>query len=524
MTMNNPASGNHASPGSTLMAGQRHFGRFVLRRLVLREAGAEVWSAQDEMGERAVELHVLPDLLALDRRLLDELKQETLRVRAMTHPRLVRVLNFWEDGRIAAIATEPFDGRSLADLARERTGRPFEPSELRAWLGRLCDALDELHGLSGRAHGDLRPANLVVTVRGDLKIAGLGISALVTDALSRLVGLPDSADEYAHMSPQRLMGGTPTLADDVYALGSTVYALLSGDRPVPGSDTVAPRLRGDVAPAIRQRREALGAGGESIPESWERTIAACLAADPQQRPQQMGQVAAGLGLLSASARRATDGSPPVAATHGEDPECESVRQGRWPAKFGPGEWFLTAGLACAVLVGVFHFAVHKPSLRRLAAGPLAEVAAREAAARSAAERGGVVVRSEPVGALVRVGDSGGAQTPAVVRDLPPGRYPVRITLEDHEDWAGEIEVRRNEFSLVNVSLVRNTGRVVITATPATTEVYFGDQVVGPVPVVLLKEPTGPVQFTLRAKGYKPATVNGVVQRGTELRLEAALRR
>jgi formylglycine-generating enzyme required for sulfatase activity len=94
----------------------------------------------------------------------------------------------------------------------------------------------------------------------------------------------------------------------------------------------------------------------------------------------------------------------------------------------------------------------------------AEQARREAA------RGGVNVRTIPAGAEVRVGAVALERSPLTLSDQRLGTYPVRIRLEDYEDWDGSIEVTENEFTELNVALTRSTGELLIGSDPPGLEV------------------------------------------------------
>lgn len=76
------------------------------------------------------------------------------------------------------------------------------------------------------------------------------------------------------------------------------------------------------------------------------------------------------------------------------------------------------------------------------------------AARIAALRGGVIVRTMPAGAEVQVGAEATGKTPLTVKSLKLGKYPVHIRMSGYDDWDGETQVTENEFAPVNVTLLR----------------------------------------------------------------------
>ena len=101
-------------------AGQTVFNRYGLTRQLGRGGMGVVWLAHDGKLERDVALKFLPELVALDERAVDDLKRETRRALELTHPNIVRIYDFVDDARCAAISMEWVDGESLSKLGLER--------------------------------------------------------------------------------------------------------------------------------------------------------------------------------------------------------------------------------------------------------------------------------------------------------------------------------------------------------------------------------------------------------------------
>jgi serine/threonine protein kinase len=86
------------------------------------------------------------------------------------------------------------------------------------------------------------------------------------------------------MSPQQVLGKPATRVDDIYALGATIFDLLTSRPPFFRGDVFAHVLH-EEAPSMTQRRQDLGVHGKAeIPRTWERAIAACLSKEPEARP------------------------------------------------------------------------------------------------------------------------------------------------------------------------------------------------------------------------------------------------
>lgn len=446
---------------------QKVFGRYTLLKILGRGGMGVVWLARDEELEREVALKFLPEIVAMDQQAVFDLKRETRRSLELTHPHIIRIYDFVQDGRSAAISMEYVPGDNLANFKLSQLGHHCEPAQLSAWVRQLCDALSYAHHTAEIVHRDLKPANLMIDGKGLLKIADFGIAASVSDSVSRVSVQAGSSGTPVYMSPQQMMGEKPAVSDDIYALGATLYDLLTGKPPFHGGNIIA-QVQGKVPPRMADRRRDLGVTGRALPEGWEETIAACLAKDPAERPAAAAEVAARLGLSGVAAPTSPPRSnvPPRSKAPLADPP---PRKSKIPAVAG-----IAAGVAGLAVAG-WWFAVYAPEQRRIEAERQAVQHAnlereRLALERLANARGGLIVQTVPTGAEVRVGAVAVETSPLTLREQRLGTYPVRIRLVDYEDWDGEVEVVENEFVELRVELVRSTGTLRFDAHPEGTEI------------------------------------------------------
>ena len=148
---------------------------------------------------------------------------------------------------------------------RER-GRPgLAPSSVLAYLAQAAEALTHLHSQDPPViHGDVKPANLILTKGGRVKLVDFGMSS-APDAPRRRTGTP------GYRAPELAADGVPSRASDVYALAATAFALLSGSPPsgvLPSWDGIEPAQAEQLEAALR-----LG-----------------LATDPARRPATPGEL------------------------------------------------------------------------------------------------------------------------------------------------------------------------------------------------------------------------------------------
>lgn len=276
-----------------LHPGAHVFGRYRLAEIVGEGGMGVVWRAHDEKLERDVALKFLPDQVRRDPEALRDLKRETRRCLDLTHPNIVRVYDFVEDRFAAAIAMEYVPGRSLSAMKAAAEGGCLAAVQLAPLVEQLCAALDYAHGKAKLVHRDLKPANLLVTAEGELKVADFGIARSLVETQTRLTGTSQSTSgTLVFMSPQQLGGDRPTVADDIYALGATLYDLLTGKPPFFRGDGYSLMIQiRDRAPApLAEHRDDAGCEGPEIPAAWSEALLACLAKEAAQRPTSAGEV------------------------------------------------------------------------------------------------------------------------------------------------------------------------------------------------------------------------------------------
>ena len=345
-------------------AGQRIFKRYTLQRQLGRGGMGVVWLARDEELGRDTALKFLPEVVATDRAAIADMKREVRRAIDLAHPHIVKIHDFVTDGHMAAVSMEYVAGDTLSALRVDQPGQLFTADQLAPWVAQLCSALDYAHGTGEVVHRDLKPVNLMVNQRGDLKVLDFGIAASLSESVTRVSKQAGSSGTPVYMSPQQMMGGDPAVTDDVYALGATLYELLTGKPPFFAGNILI-QVQSKVPALVNERRKVNNAEGEPVPAAWEETIAACLAKEPQDRPQSVGEVAERLGVGPAMpAARSLSGGMAAKSTRNAKTESPALPpKTQNPKSKAP----LVAGLAVAViaLAGLgWYFGVHAPEQKR----------------------------------------------------------------------------------------------------------------------------------------------------------------
>ena len=268
-----------------------------------------VWRAHDELLDEAVALKFLAEVVARDAFAVDDLRQKTANARWLSHPHIVRVNDFMRDNTLATVSMEYVEGGTLAQRRMELPGRVFSTAALVPLIEQICPALDYAHGTAKTVHGSLKPSNILVTPEGEVKITDFGIAGSLGDARLRLLGRTERVHgAMFYMSPQQLEGAPSCPADDIYALGAIFYEQLAGEPPFANCDT-AKQICTQYPAAMAVHRAESGMTGDPIPPAWERTVAACMAKDPAQRPSSGEEI---MGLLELPGHKSAARERPLA--------------------------------------------------------------------------------------------------------------------------------------------------------------------------------------------------------------------
>ncbi len=276
---------------AALEVGRRVFRQYVLKRFLGRGPLGSAWLVVHEGIGRELSMRFVPEAWLHDDQVIARLREAAVHVLEITHPGLVGILDFARDPQAAAIVSKYVEGESALDAKAQRPQRCFEVDMLRPWLHQVCEALDFAWRMHKAIHGDLNPANLLVTPLSDMKVSDFGLARNLFD-LTGPGGGPLIAVSPSYLSPERMRGEPVTVADDVYGLGATIYDLLTSKPPFFRGEA-----DGKPAPTMADRRVELGIGGELIPTEWEEVIAACLAPQPGDRPVTVREVGERLRVL-----------------------------------------------------------------------------------------------------------------------------------------------------------------------------------------------------------------------------------
>lgn len=286
-----------------------------------------VWLCWDTTVEMNVAVKVLQEKHRGDPTRADDLRKELKRGLALSHPNIVRLLHYGADEHHTALIMEYVEGKDLRQLCAEQPGHCFEPAAILPWLRQLGSALDYAHQQQRIVHCDLKPHNLLIDTRGQLKVTDFGLVNALSTSHSLVSHRHGSGGTPHYMSRQQLYGEAPDIRDDVYSFGATIYHLLTGSPPFFRGD-IAVQVAEVTPPSMTERRKELGVTGRPpIPPAWERAVASALAKEREERPATAGALVAQLEAINLPA------SPPAESL--TEPHRTQPPANRQPARVIP---------------------------------------------------------------------------------------------------------------------------------------------------------------------------------------------
>jgi len=260
-------------------------GRYRLEEELARGGTATVWRARDLRLDRPVAVKVLrttgPDAPTM----LERLRREARAVARLTHPNIVGVHDVAVDGACAYLVMELVEGRSLA---AELTNGPLPVGRAVAIAAQISDVLAAAHAV-GVIHRDVKPANIMLTPAGTVKVVDFGIARLPAAGQSNLTGTFQVVGTSLYMAPELARGAPADARSDLYALGCLLYAMLTGAPPFTGDDPLAVLHRHLHQPPVPVRAHRV-----DVPAELERLVGELLDKDPAHRPADAGLVRARL--------------------------------------------------------------------------------------------------------------------------------------------------------------------------------------------------------------------------------------
>ncbi len=278
-------------------------GRFEVLRSLGKGGMAEVFLARGTGSggfQKLVAIkRILPEM-GLDEQHLQSFIDEARTCSQLTHPNIVQVFEFEQDGESHHLVMEYVEGMTLTKVLQlgQLRGTQLPLSVVAAVAAQVNDALAYAHQATtyeGRpmniVHRDIKPANVMITTQGQVKLTDFGIAKAATNIHRTATGKGKGTLPY--MAPEQFGGGRVSEATDLFAVGLLLYEMVTGAmlfETQGGLSGLLERRNEGLRPADAARVE--GRAPELLP-----LIRRCLAEAPADRPRDAGALAAEIRAL-----------------------------------------------------------------------------------------------------------------------------------------------------------------------------------------------------------------------------------
>ena len=363
-----------APPSDQDLPNGTQVGEYVIERKLGEGGMGSVYAGVQPLIGKQVAIKVVAAMWARNQQVTKRFLEEARAVNQIRHPHIIDIFSFGilPDGR-PYFVMEFLQGESLEDalVTGHVTGR-----EVILLMRQLCDALAAAHA-AGFVHRDLKPENLWIArlpnQEVSLKILDFGIAKNLSVPNAKMTVDGQILGTAQYMAPEQAMGSTVDGRADVYALGVILYRILTGALPFDGESAYAVVTKHVTEPPLPLSRL------RPIKPALEAVVLDCLAKNPAQRPQSVGDlwlrlepeleawagpavVLPGRVASTGSARPVRSATsartPPVAAasSRASIPPVAGVTLVQAPSQRAGGRTALVAGavviVAAAVVVGI----------------------------------------------------------------------------------------------------------------------------------------------------------------------------
>jgi serine/threonine protein kinase len=276
-------------PHATLLSGRALDGRYELHDVIGQGTFGRVYRGRDRRLARPVAIKVIKPWWTEDPDWARNFEREAQLMARVSHPGIVQIFDVGHADEGLYYVAELIEGESLAD--RLRRG-PLAPPEARQIAEQLCRALSHAHA-QRVVHRDVKPANVLITYDGRVKVGDFGIARLAEGSTDGGGGTIAGTPRY--MAPEQAHGRPTTPATDVYGAGVVLYEMLAG-RP-PFRDSSAVKL------ALRHLHDPPPPLPAATPSALRPIVARALAKSPADRYQSGQEMADALARATGPVER-----------------------------------------------------------------------------------------------------------------------------------------------------------------------------------------------------------------------------
>ena len=250
-------------------------GRYRVGATIARGGMSTVYRGTDLRLDRAVAIKVMQPSFAADPSFLTRFEREARLAAGLAHRGVVGVYDQGRDGDVVFLVMELVDGGTLRDLIRQSGG--LSVSVTMSILEALLSALGAAHE-AGLVHRDVKPENVLISSKGEVKVADFGLVRAVSSATVATGNV--ILGTVAYLSPEQVSTGASDPRSDVYSTGIVAYEMLTGSPPFVGDNAISvayQHVHADVPPVTDR--------APGVPVELDDLILAATRRDPMARPR-----------------------------------------------------------------------------------------------------------------------------------------------------------------------------------------------------------------------------------------------